>query len=77
MHQGETVKHTPFGLDPEEHPHPPSYDFEKHEHEQTAFAFGEPCEAREYPPQPREPEHKIRDDDVVVQPVGRKAAVSS
>jgi hypothetical protein len=69
------VKHTPFGLNSEEHPHPAPSDFEEHEDEQTAFGFGKPCETRHHAPQPRETEDKIRDDDVVVQPVRVEVAV--
>lgn len=48
------VRHTPFGLDSEEHPHPAPSDFEEHEDEKTAFGFRKPCETRHHAPQPRE-----------------------
>lgn len=71
------MKHTPFSLCSEENPHPAPSHFEEHENKQTAFGFGKPCEAWQHAPQPRETEHKIRDDYVVVQPVGVEVAVSS
>lgn len=72
-----TSEHTPFGLRSEENPHPTPSHFEKHEKEQTAFGFGKPCEAGQHAPQPRESEHKICDDDVVVQPIGVEVAMPS
>ena len=50
------VRHTPFGLDAEEHPHPAPSDFEKHEDVKTTFGLGKPCETWQHAPQPRETE---------------------
>lgn len=48
----EQVQLTPFGFDPEEHPHPTTGDLEEHENEQARFSFRKPCETRDHAPQP-------------------------
>lgn len=48
----EQVGLTPFGFNPEEHPHPTAGDLKEHEQEYARFAFRKPCEAGDHAPKP-------------------------